>query len=120
MDNFDLKKYLAEDKLNEEELTTDAVVKALKGLDEDAASMLFKAYKAGHLSAESVINIAQSTGNVNEEKTDKYVEHVNVISLGLADHLSGDDKAQYVEFADEIRQWFMDNRNRFSNVGDVA
>ena len=70
MDNFDLKKYLTESKLNEE--------------------------------------------------TDKYLEYVNVVSLNLAKHLSGDNNDQYVEFANKIEKWFMDNRNRFSNVGDVA
>ena len=55
-----------------EEATTDEVISVLRRMQsEDARKMLMNAYREGHLTADSVIRIAKSTGKIAEVYSEK-------------------------------------------------
>ena len=66
-----------------------------------------------------------SKGLINEDETtpqnfSEYMRYVNVVGRSIAKEISGDDDAMYNELTPKIENWFMNNVNKISDMGDAA
>jgi len=58
---------------------------------------------------------------LNEEQDiSEYIRYVNVIGRSIAKEISGDDPAMYNDLTPKIENWFMNNINKISDMGDAA
>ena len=58
---------------------------------------------------------------LNEEQDfSEYMRYVNVVGRSIAKEISGDDDAMYNELTPKIENWFMNNVNKISDMGDAA
>jgi hypothetical protein len=58
---------------------------------------------------------------LNEEQDfSEYMRYVNVVGRSIAKEISGDDDSTYIELTPKIENWFMNNVNKISDMGDAA
>jgi len=58
---------------------------------------------------------------LNEEQDfSEYMRYVNVVGRSIAKEISGDDDSMYIELTPKIENWFMNNVNKISDMGDAA
>ena len=58
---------------------------------------------------------------LNEEQDfSEYINHVNVVGRSIAKAISGDDYDMYNKLTPKIENWFMNNINTISDMGDAA